>query len=97
MLATVRIYSGPVEALNISIDALIQTEKHNRVFVQTESGTFRRQDVEIGIITQGRVEIQQGLKLGDKVVTSGQFLLDAEASLSNVAADNDMTPHIHQD
>lgn len=86
MLATLRIYAGPVETLNIAIDALIQTEKHNRVFVQTSEGTFERRDVEVGIITNGRAEILRGLEVGEKVVTAGQFLLDAEASLSNVAA-----------
>lgn len=87
MLAKVRIYAGPITALNIPTSALIQTEKHNRIFVQTDKGSFERRDVEVGIISQGRAEIRHGLKLGDKVVTSGQFLLDAEASLSNVAMD----------
>ena len=88
MLATVRIFAGPVEALNISIDALIQTEKHNRVFVQSSDGLFQRRDVDVGIITNDRAEILNGLVEGDKVVTSGQFLLDAEASLSNIATTN---------
>lgn len=83
MLATVRIYAGPVEAVNISVDALIQTEKHNRVFVQKADNSFERRDVEVGIVTNGRAEIRSGLEIGERVVTSGQFLLDAEASLSN--------------
>jgi len=95
MLASVRIYAGPVEALNIPIDALIQTEKHNRVFVRTPEGKFQRRDVDVGIITNGRAEIRHGLSLGELVVTAGQFLLDAEASLSNVAVDSDPASHQH--
>jgi Cu(I)/Ag(I) efflux system membrane fusion protein len=96
MLATVRIYSGPIETLNISSDALIQTEKHNRVFVQTTNGTFQRRNIKVGIVTQGRAQVIQGLELDEKVVTSGQFLLDAEASLTNIATDTDTPHHSHQ-
>lgn len=88
MLANVRIYAGPKETLNIAVDSLIQTEQHNRVFVQTNEGTFVRKDVEVGIVTNGRAEILSGLELGEKVVTSGQFLLDAEASLSNITTNS---------
>lgn len=86
MLATVRIYGGPMESLNIPVNALIQTENHNRVFVQTSDERFERREVVVGIITNGRAEIRRGLKQGERVVTSGQFLLDAEASLFNIAS-----------
>ncbi|NVK24622.1 MAG: efflux RND transporter periplasmic adaptor subunit [Gammaproteobacteria bacterium] len=95
MLANVRIYSGAVEALNIPVNALIQTEKSNAVFVQTEQGLFERRSIEIGLITNQRVEIQHGLSAGERVVTSGQFLLDAEASLSNTATLPATTAHQH--
>lgn len=98
MLATVRIYASDIEALNIPLNALIQTEKFNSIFVQTDDQHFQRRKVEVGIITQNRAEILKGLDEGEKVVTAGQFLLDAEASLSNVATvnteDNAM-PHQH--
>ena len=44
-------------------------------------GKFRQQDVELGIEMGGSSEIRKGLKPGDKVVLSGQFLIDSEASL----------------
>ncbi|WP_164084722.1 efflux RND transporter periplasmic adaptor subunit [Alteromonas flava] len=96
MLATVRIYAGPKETLNIPVDALIQTEKHNRVFVQVDDGTFQRRDVEVGIVTHGRAEILAGLEVGERVVTAGQFLLDAEANLNNVATRNSTPASQHQ-
>lgn len=88
MLANIRIYAGPVDAIHIPQDALIQTEKKNHVFVQRSDELFERRAVEVGLITNGRAEILRGLKVGDKVVTAGQFLLDAEASLSNIATGN---------
>lgn len=88
MLATVRIYASDIDTLNIPLNALIQTEKFNTVFVQTDELNFQRRNVEVGIITNNRAEILNGLREGEKVVTAGQFLLDAEASLSNVATVN---------
>ena len=96
MFATVRIYGGPVEALNVPLAALIQTAKHNRLLVQSSATEFERREVTVGIITNGRAEILQGLAVGEKVVTSGQFLLDAEASLSNLAVGGQAAPHAHQ-
>jgi Cu(I)/Ag(I) efflux system membrane fusion protein len=97
MFAQVLIYAAPTEGLNIPTNALIQTAKHNRVFVQLDDGTFERRDIEIGFQAGNRVQILRGLEQGERIVTSGQFLLDAEASLSNVATDNvDGADNAHQ-
>lgn len=95
MLAKVRIYAGAIESINIPVNALIQTEKSNHVFVQLENGRFERRAVDIGLITNQRVEIRHGLEIDEKVVTSGQFLLDAEASLSNTATLSPSAAHQH--
>jgi Cu(I)/Ag(I) efflux system membrane fusion protein len=44
-------------------------------------GKFMPVDVEVGIEANGQTEIRKGLKAGQKVVVSGQFLIDSEASL----------------
>ena len=62
--------------------------------MQSSDGSFQRRDVDVGIVTNDRAEILNGLVEGDKVVTSGQFLLDAEASLSNIATTN-IVDHQH--
>jgi Cu(I)/Ag(I) efflux system membrane fusion protein len=41
--------------------------------------------VEIGVEANGQSEIRKGLEAGQKVVVSGQFLLDSEASLRSTA------------
>ncbi|MFC3123221.1 efflux RND transporter periplasmic adaptor subunit [Agaribacter flavus] len=86
MLATLRVYAPPISALNIPVDALIQMAQNNRVFVQSADNQFSLREVEVGLITQGRAQVLAGLQAGERVVTSGQFLLDAEASLSNIAS-----------
>jgi Cu(I)/Ag(I) efflux system membrane fusion protein len=45
------------------------------------NGTFQPVDVEIGVETNGETEIRSGLAAGDRIVVSGQFLLDSEANL----------------
>jgi Cu(I)/Ag(I) efflux system membrane fusion protein len=82
MLANVRIYGGPKrDVLNIPVEALIRTGKQNRVVVQQQGGSFVSRKVTVGTVTQGRAEVQQGLSENERVVTSGQFLIDSESNI----------------
>jgi Cu(I)/Ag(I) efflux system membrane fusion protein len=66
---------------------LIITGANNRVIVQQDSGEFVQREVHVGLIINDYAEILHGLSEGERVVTSGQFLLDSEASLrSNFSA-----------
>jgi Cu(I)/Ag(I) efflux system membrane fusion protein len=48
-------------------------------------GRFTPVDVEVGAESNGDTEIRGGLQAGQKVVVSGQFLIDSEASLRGMA------------
>jgi Cu(I)/Ag(I) efflux system membrane fusion protein len=63
-------------------EAVIRTGTRDIVIVALGEGKFRAAEVEVGAEAGGRSEIRKGLKAGDEVVLSGQFLLDSEASLS---------------
>ncbi|RTR28955.1 efflux RND transporter periplasmic adaptor subunit [Shewanella atlantica] len=81
-LAKIDIFGGPNrDTLVIPQEALIQTGKENRVIVKQENNSFTARKVTVGMLSQGKAEIKNGLKEGERVVTSGQFLLDSEASL----------------
>ena len=69
------------ELLSIPQQALIRTGRANRVIVALGEGRFRAQDVVPGIESGARVEIREGLTEGDRIVVSGQFLIDSEASV----------------
>ncbi len=69
------------EALLVPTEAVIQTGKRTVVIVAQGDGKFAPIDVEIGIETGGQTEIRSGLGAGQKVVVSGQFLIDSESSL----------------
>jgi Cu(I)/Ag(I) efflux system membrane fusion protein len=66
----------------IPSEALITTGTDSRVIVVGPDGNFQPVRVTTGRSSGGRTEILAGLKGGEKVVTSGQFLIDSEASLS---------------
>jgi len=62
-------------------EAVIQTGKRSVVIVTQGDGKFVPTDVEVGLDSNGQTEIRKGLTAGQKVVVSGQFLVDSEASL----------------
>jgi Cu(I)/Ag(I) efflux system membrane fusion protein len=67
--------------LKIPREALIRTGQEERVILAVGEGSFRPRKVLTGIESGDQVEIVAGLQAGDRVVTSGQFLIDSEASL----------------
>ena len=63
-------------------EAVIDTGERQVAFVSLGEGRFEPRDVQIGVEAEaGRIEILYGLKPGEMVVTSGQFLLDSEANI----------------
>jgi len=84
MFANLKIYTGAKEnILVIPIEAVIRSGDSNRVMVAIGEGRFEAKTVRIGIESGSYIEIISGLKEGDEVVVSGQFLLDSEASLKS--------------
>ena len=80
------------KALLIPTEAVIQTGKRTVVMIAEENGRFRPADVEIGIESDGKTEVKRGLKAGQRVVVSSQFLIDSEASLKGVEARLNVEP-----
>jgi Cu(I)/Ag(I) efflux system membrane fusion protein len=74
------------EAVLVPSEAVIRTGTRSVVVVALGEGRFRAADVELGFESGGRSEVRKGLQAGDKVVLSGQFLIDSEASLSATLA-----------
>ncbi len=82
MYANVRIYGGfKPGILVIPREALIRMDSESRVIVALGEGRFAPRVVKPGIESGDWVEIVDGLKEGEKVVVSGQFLIDSEASI----------------
>jgi membrane fusion protein, copper/silver efflux system len=87
MYATVNFApAGRKEVLLVPSEAVIQTGKRSVVVVAQGDGKFAPVDVEVGLDNNGQTEIRKGLQAGQKVVVSGQFLVDSEANLKGALA-----------
>jgi len=95
MYADIKIEAkGVKDALTIPRSALIQTGEGARVILALGDGRYQAQAVKIGIESGNDVVVLSGLKVGDRVVTSSQFLIDSESNFK--ASFNRMTdPHSH--
>ena len=83
MYARVTIFSGAKRnLLSIPREALIRSGVTNRVVVALGQGRFQVREVAIGMESGDWVEIRRGLSSGERIVTSAQFLLDSESSIS---------------
>ncbi len=72
---------GVGEVVHVPREALIRGGSVNRVVVDLGNGRFRSRAVTIGIESGDRIEIREGLSVGERVVTSAQFLIDSESNI----------------
>ncbi len=66
----------------VPLSAVVMTGARNIVFVRDSQAMLQPRDVVLGVSGSDRVEIVSGLKAGETVVASANFLLDAEARLA---------------
>jgi Cu(I)/Ag(I) efflux system membrane fusion protein len=82
MFATVQLTVGAARPHPLVPDeALISTGLQNRVILDLGDGRMAPRAVRIGRSADGYTEVLAGLNGGERVVTSGQFLIDSEANL----------------
>ena len=86
MFASVDLGGTARPALLVPSEAVIQTGKRALVMLALPQGRYRPAEVRTGAEAGGQTEILAGLAEGEKIVASGQFLIDSEASLSGIAA-----------
>ena len=84
MFATVK-FGAPAGGAVVLVpaEAVIETGKRSVVIVAAGEGRFMPVDVEVGRQSGDAVEIRKGIAPGQRVVVSGQFLIDSEASLKS--------------
>jgi Cu(I)/Ag(I) efflux system membrane fusion protein len=82
--ATVTFPGGQRAALTVPSEAVIRTGQRVLVMVALADGHFQPAEVQVGAESAGHTEVLSGLTEGERVVASGQFMIDSEASLSGV-------------
>jgi Cu(I)/Ag(I) efflux system membrane fusion protein len=83
MFATVHVLGQASPALFVPSEAVIRTGRRTLVMLAGAGGRFQPVEIQPGREEGDRTEILAGLSEGDKVVASGQFLIDSEASLAD--------------
>lgn len=71
--------------LSVPADAVLDSGRSKRVFVDRGNGFFEPREVDTGELYGDRVQILSGLAEGEKVVASGTFLVDSESRLRSAA------------
>lgn len=72
--------------LLVPSESVIRTGTRNIVLLALDGGRFRPVEVKLGREAGGKVAVLDGLTEGQRVVASGQFLIDSEASLKGLLA-----------
>lgn len=87
--ATAHIELEPLkDAVVVPVGSLIVSGANNRVVVKSGARKFEVREVTTGLRVGNEIAIEEGLQKGELVVTSGQFLLDSEASLQGLGPDS---------
>jgi membrane fusion protein, copper/silver efflux system len=81
MFGNVRIEQARSTGLLVPSEAVVDTGEQQYVFVQESAGRFRPRGVLLGQRFEGLVQVMAGLREGETVVTTGNFLLDSESRL----------------
>jgi Cu(I)/Ag(I) efflux system membrane fusion protein len=82
MFASVTLAANAEPRVQVPASAVVYTGPRRLVFLELGEGRFRPQEVRVGNEADGMYEVLDGLKAGDRVATSGVFLLAAEARIS---------------
>lgn len=86
MFGSIMLEDGGGQALLVPSEAVIRTGARTLVMLALADGRYRPAEVRTGREGSGKTEILAGLAPGEKIVASGQFLLDSEASLTGIVA-----------
>ncbi len=73
--------AGDAERLAVPSSAVIDSGNRQVVLIDRGEGRFEPRAVKVGVRGDGMVEITDGIKAGDNVVVSANFLIDAESNL----------------
>jgi len=81
MYADVEIGVSFGRQLLVPEEAVMSTGLKNTVFVALDDGYFEPREVALGEKADGKYVVLSGLSAGERVVTSGNFLIDSESRL----------------
>ncbi len=81
MFANVEISAGGEKRTAIPVEAVLDSGVRKIVYVEKEPGHYEMREVRLGSRGDRFVEVLSGIRAGERVVTSGNFLIDSETQL----------------
>lgn len=75
------------KAITIPVQAVIHTGERHVAVVNLGEGRFQPRDIQVGVESDGRYQVLSGLRVGEEIVTSAQFLIDSESNLKAAVSD----------
>jgi Cu(I)/Ag(I) efflux system membrane fusion protein len=72
-------------ALHVPVDAVVMTGERNLAFVVGPDGALEPRTIVLGARSGSRVQVLRGLEVGERIVASANFLVDAESRLATGA------------
>ena len=86
MYGNVILQTDAVNTLVVPKEAVLETGLRQLVFLDRGQGRYAPASVKLGRRSQDYVEVLEGLTAGDRIVTSANFLLDAESKLASASS-----------
>ena len=86
MFVDVEFVMGGVRQLTVPVDAVLNAGSRQTVFVDRGNGYLEPRAVETGDQIDDRIAILSGLKAGERIVTSANFLIDSESQLKSAVS-----------
>ena len=83
MYATIRIEGVAESGISVPRSAVLSTGERTMVFVRRADGMLQPREVKVGESTEDRTRIISGVNVGETVVASATFLVDAESNLGS--------------
>jgi len=83
MYANVKLTIDKGEGLTIPVSAVMPTGERALVFVDKGGGTLEPRFIDLGGTFDDRYEVKSGLREGERVVASANFLIDAESQVES--------------
>ncbi len=81
MYVKVKINTFYSQNLAVPKNAVLRTGNMDMVYVEKEKGVYEPRTVKVGYEQDGYYEILSGLKEGEKIVSTGGFLIDSESQI----------------
>jgi Cu(I)/Ag(I) efflux system membrane fusion protein len=93
MYATVEIKIQLGQKLAVPEGAIIDTGVRQLAIIDRGNGYFEPREVQVGSKVEGYYEVIRGLRAGERVVTSANFLIDSESKLKEAMGGMDHGSH----